>query len=465
MKMRFFRHAVLAFTFLIASLNLTFYVVETMTGKPLLANSLKVLGFCPAVPTPFQKVESKAPSAISGTNKGETGETGTQGAPGTPGQTGATGPQGEKGDKGESGATGSQGEIGATGATGPAGSSGGGTTVCAAPIDLFALPGDLIPAVDDLYSLGNPTNRWKGLQLGPGTLYIEDITTGLQAGITVDSGTLLLDGTDSLRIGNIRLTKKGIESILTDQDITFGNLGDRGYALFANGIKFPDGTIQTTAMLQAIKGDTGDKGDTGLQGEKGDIGATGPQGLKGDTGAAGSNGGTGSTGAQGPQGIQGIQGLPGTMSAYYGNFYSTAVQTNPIASAVNAMTFNGTPDAVGVTIVDSSKIRVTNAGVYNLQFSAQLNKTDSGSDSIDIWLAKMGNNVAWSNTRTWLVGNDAKQVAAWNFVITLAAGDHVQLYWSSVDTAVRLFAEPESSTPTRPGIPSVIATITQVASN
>jgi hypothetical protein len=455
MKLRFFRHAVIAFTFLIASLNLTFYIVETMTGKPLLANSLKVLGFCPAVPTPFQKVESGAPSAISG----EKGEPGATGKTGSTGKTGATGATGAPGTPGQTGATGATGEKGETGATGPAGSSGGGTTVCAAPIDLFALPGDLIPAVDNLYSLGNPTNRWKGLQLGPGTLYIEDITTGLQAGITVDSGTLLLDGTDSLRIGNIRLTKKGIESILTDQDITFGNLGDRGYALFANGIKFPDGTIQTTAMLQGIKGDTGEKGDTGLQGIKGDTGAQGPQGLIGNTGPAGATGGSG------PQGPQGIQGIPGTMSAYYGNFYSDAVQTNPTPSAVNAMTFNGLPDANGVTIVDNSKIRVTNAGVYNLQFSAQLNKTDSGSDSIDIWLAKNGNNVAWSNTRTWLVGNDAKQVAAWNFVISLAAGDYTQLYWSSADGAVRLFAEPASTAPVRPGIPSVIATLTQVATN
>ena len=460
--MRLFKHAIIAFTFLIASLNFTFYLIETMTGKPVLANSLKVLGFCPAVPTPFQKVDSTAPPAISGDKKGEKGETGATGAPGATGETGAPGTPGQTGATGEQGTPGEKGETGATGAAGSAGSSGGGTTVCSAPVDLYVLPGDLIPATDNLYSLGSPTHRWKGLQLGPGTLYIQDLTTGLQAGLTVDSGTLLLDGTDSLRIGNIRLTKKGIESVLSDQDITIGNINDRGYALFARGIKFPDGTIQTSAMIQGIKGDTGEKGDTGLQGIKGDTGAQGPQGLIGNTGPAGASGGSGSTGAQGPQGIQGI---PGTMSAYYGNFYSTAVQTNPAASAVNAMTFNGTPDAVGVTIVDTSNIRVTNAGVYNLQFSAQLNKTDSGSDSIDIWLAKNGKNVAWSNTRTWLVGNDAKQVAAWNFVITLAAGDYVQLYWSSADTDVRLFAEPVSSTPTRPGIPSVIATITQVASN
>jgi hypothetical protein len=49
-------------------------------------------------------------------------------------------------------------------------------------------------------------------------------------------------------------------------------------------------------------------------------------------------------------------------------------------------------------------------------------------------------------------------------VITLAAGDYVQLYWSSADGDVRLFAEPASTVPIRPGIPSVIATLTQVAS-
>jgi hypothetical protein len=455
MKKRFFKNAVITFTFIIAVTNFSFYVAETFTGKPVFANTLKVLGFCPAPAIETKPLTTIAPSAISGPPgpKGETGATGKTG------KTGATGARGEQGAPGETGATGSQGE---TGATGPQGASGGGGgTVCQAPINLISLPGDLIPAVDNLYSLGSAAYRWKGLQLGPGTLYIEDQITGLQAGITVNDGTLLLDGTDSLRIGNIRLTKKGIESVLSDQDITIGNLSDRGYALFAHGIKFPDGTIQTSAMLQGIKGDTGATGATGAQGIQGDTGATGPQGLTGATGPAGPSGGSG---GQGPQGIQGIPGTPGTITAYWGSFYSEQTQTNPIINTVNAMTFNGTPQGNGVSIVDSSKMRVANAGVYNLQFSAQFEKTDSGTDSMDIWLAKNGNNVAWSNTRSWLVGNNAKQIAAWNFVITLAAGDYVQIYWSSSDLAVRLYAEPSSAGPVRPEIPSVIATLTQVAS-
>ena len=430
------KNSIIAFTFLIATANAVFYISETMTGKPLLANTLDVLGFCAAPESGATVINGLAGSA------GLKGETGTAGAAGLKGETGEEG-----------------------------------KVVCQAPINLLELPGDLIPSIDNYYTLGDATHRWKDLQLGPGTLYIQDKVTGLQAGLTVDDGTLLIDGADSLRIGNIRLTKAGIESILSDQDITIGNITDRGYASFARGIKFPDGTIQTTALLQGMKGDTGPQGEQGIQGLSGSNGATGSQGATGTTGLTGpqglqglagangvngSNGSNGSNGATGATGSQGAQGIPGSMTSYYGSFYNTATLTNPVANAVNALSFDQTAEAVGTSIASGSRITVANAGVYNIQFSAQVEKTDSGSDSVDIWLAKNQVNVPWSNTRMWLVGNAAKQAAAWNFVLTLAAGDFVQIYWSSADTDVRMYAESASTTPSRPEIPSVIATITQV---
>ncbi len=42
------------------------------------------------------------------------------------------------------------------------------------------------------------------------------------------------------------------------------------------GFKFPDGSVQTTAILRGPKGDKGDKGDPGPQGSKGDSGWTPP---------------------------------------------------------------------------------------------------------------------------------------------------------------------------------------------
>ena len=96
--------------------------------------------------------------------------------------------------------------------------------------------------------------------------------TGDQVGLTVIGGALLLDGADSLRIGNTRLTATGLASVLSDADITIGAFGDSGFALFPTGIKFSDGTIMTTAMMQ---GPAGSPGATGVPGPTGPAGAPG----------------------------------------------------------------------------------------------------------------------------------------------------------------------------------------------
>jgi hypothetical protein len=147
---------------------------------------------------------------------------------------------------------------------------------------------------------------------------------------------------------------------------------------------------------------------------------------------------------------------------YFGSFYSTADQASAGANAANKMTYNATDISNGVSIVSNSRITIANAGVYNIQFSAQLDKTDSGDDIVDIWLCKNGNNVANSNTQTTLTGNAGKHVAAWNFFVQAAAGDYYELCWSSPDASVFLNYVAAQSTPTRPAIPSVILTVNKV---
>jgi hypothetical protein len=148
---------------------------------------------------------------------------------------------------------------------------------------------------------------------------------------------------------------------------------------------------------------------------------------------------------------------------YYGSFYDTSVQTNAGLTAANAMRFNTTAEAHGVSIVNNSNITVAHAGVYNIQFSAQVENLSSGTHDINIWLAKNGTNESNTDTKVTLVGNNAKSVAAWNFVLTLNANDYLILYWSCTDsTQTQLTAEGTASNPTRPAIPSVILTVTQV---
>jgi len=147
---------------------------------------------------------------------------------------------------------------------------------------------------------------------------------------------------------------------------------------------------------------------------------------------------------------------------YYGSFYDTTNLLLTSATTAYPLPLNTTAEAVGVSIASGSRITVANAGVYNIQFSAQLDKTDGGSDLVNIWFAKNGVNIPYSNTQILVTGSNGKHVASWNFVLTLAANDYVQIMAQSPDTNMRVVASGTQSNPSRPAVPSSIVTVTQV---
>jgi hypothetical protein len=160
-------------------------------------------------------------------------------------------------------------------------------------------------------------------------------------------------------------------------------------------------------------------------------------------------------------GPAGPSGAPGGFGAY-GSFLD--LQTQPKTSPGNPIPirFRTTDLSSGVSIVDDTKITVAQSGVYNIAFSAQLTKTDSGTDIIYLWLQANGHDVPDSNTGLVLTGSGAKQVAAWNFVIPLDAGQYATLVWASLDSAARILYEDDTTTPYGPAIPSMILTVNQV---
>ena len=161
--------------------------------------------------------------------------------------------------------------------------------------------------------------------------------------------------------------------------------------------------------------------------------------------------------------IAGVSGPVGpAFPGYYGSFSDSTTQTMT-ANTATPMTFDTTEESDGVTIgTPTSRIVIANAGTYNIQFSAQLDKTDAGADDVSIWLRIDGSDVPRSTTDLTLRGNNERVVAAWNLVYTFAAGQYFQLVWSSPDASMRLKSEGVSSSPTRPAVPSVILTVTQV---
>jgi hypothetical protein len=149
---------------------------------------------------------------------------------------------------------------------------------------------------------------------------------------------------------------------------------------------------------------------------------------------------------------------------YWGAFWSTATQTNAGTTTANFMTVNNSdPSNNGVQIgATSSQIKVLNDGVYNIQFSAQLDKTDGGKDEIQIWFAKNGINIPDSNSIFTLEGNPSRLLAALNFMLPLEANDYIQIAWHSSDVNMFLHYDTAGTSPTRPATPSVIITVQQV---
>lgn len=146
----------------------------------------------------------------------------------------------------------------------------------------------------------------------------------------------------------------------------------------------------------------------------------------------------------------------------YGAWHSNVTQTNAGATYANTMTLDTVDYESGVHLVSGSRIQFSQDGTYNIQFSAQLDKTDSGADEVNIWLTKNGQNVAASDTTLELNGNNAEYVAAWNFFIDAKKDDYVELKWHSDDVDMRLLSRGTASNPTRPSIPSLIVTAQQV---
>lgn len=146
---------------------------------------------------------------------------------------------------------------------------------------------------------------------------------------------------------------------------------------------------------------------------------------------------------------------------HYGAFSDTTTQTAASIDTAYGMVFNTTDSSNGVSIGSpTSRLVADFQGVYNVQFSAQLDKTSGGAGNIYIWLRKNGTNVPNTTTTIAIQGTAARTVAAWNFIIQLEPTQYVELMWATDDTSVRILAA--SATSVWPAIPSVIATLTQV---
>lgn len=154
----------------------------------------------------------------------------------------------------------------------------------------------------------------------------------------------------------------------------------------------------------------------------------------------------------------------------YGAFSDFTSQTTT-ANTATLMAL-ATTDFSNKVSISSSKIRVERAGIYNLQFSTQFTNTDTQLHDVSIWL-RQGNDGGTSADivgSTGLIsvpnshgGVDGHSINGWNYFLSMAADDYVQIYWSTTSANVSIATYAASTGPTRPSTASVVATMSFVS--
>lgn len=163
----------------------------------------------------------------------------------------------------------------------------------------------------------------------------------------------------------------------------------------------------------------------------------------------------------------GLSVIDGIVSATSGllnyGFFADGTQTNPVANAINVVTFTNIGPANGIIVVNNTELTVANAGVYTMLFTTIINKTAGGTSNISIWLRLNGTDIAGSRQDLELTNTLAQIFTSGNFTLSMLAGSNIQLCWSSADTTVQLAALPAAINPVRPTGDSVKVTLTRIS--
>ena len=147
----------------------------------------------------------------------------------------------------------------------------------------------------------------------------------------------------------------------------------------------------------------------------------------------------------------------------YGAFASTQTQS-VTAAGTTVITFNTVFESnkvVGPSTGSTTRIYIQESGVFNVQFSAQVDTDTTNTESKgEIWFRKNGLDIDDSNTIISVSRKDYQNVLSLNFVSTFFANDYLELVMYSSTSDFQILAVSGTG---RPDIPSVIFTVTPVS--
>lgn len=151
------------------------------------------------------------------------------------------------------------------------------------------------------------------------------------------------------------------------------------------------------------------------------------------------------------------------------SFASSTTQPILDATASQAITYNLTLAASGITLASTSRITLPQVGNYCLTFSAIGDHNGSSSPKwANIFLQKNGTAVANSSTIVSLVKQQPLTIVATFDVECTTVGDYYEIMMAGEDTDVQILATAAQAavpgvSPAMPACPSIIVTVWQIS--
>lgn len=146
------------------------------------------------------------------------------------------------------------------------------------------------------------------------------------------------------------------------------------------------------------------------------------------------------------------------------------VQLTGTPGGVGTYTVSASQTVASTTITGSlpSKITFEYPGIYNIQYSVQLENQDNTQNDVDIWPSKNGTNIPNSNTTFTVPARKSAGVygylcGAINFYVDVEANDYIEIFWNTTSALVFAPAFAAKTSPTRPATPSIIVTASFVS--
>lgn len=120
---------------------------------------------------------------------------------------------------------------------------------------------------------------------------------------------------------------------------------------------------------------------------------------------------------------------------FYGQFVKTSDQTPSAANTAQALTWDSSLTASGVTIgAPASRIVCANAGLYKFSVTLQLTSSSASVKNVWIWFRKNGTDIANTAMITSLDSGTAIRTPSRSLFFSLLAGDYIEVMFASDST-------------------------------